>query len=72
MDFLRLYLGEVTGLILVLALVFAGAAISARYVSDRRKVIVGRNLCVALALAGFAASMAASLVVNQAPKAQID
>jgi threonine/homoserine/homoserine lactone efflux protein len=71
MDFLRLYLGEITSVLLVVALLFLAAAIVARYVTNRRLVNVVRNICLALTLAGFAASLAMSVMVNQTPKGHV-
>ena len=72
MDFLRMYLGEVTSVLLVLALLFTVATVAARYVANRTLVITVRNLCIAAILAAFAASIVASLVVNQTAQARID
>ena len=72
MDFLRLYLGEITSMLLVVSLLFVGAAIASRYVANRRLVTVFRNICLAAIMAGFAASLAVSIVVNQTPKGRID
>jgi len=72
MDFLRLYLGEITSVLLVVALLFIAAAIASRYVGNRRLVTVVRNICLAVTMAVFAASLAMSVIVNQTPKGQID
>jgi hypothetical protein len=72
MDFLRLYLGEITSVVLVLILLFVGAAVAARYVSNRRLITMVRNICVAATVAAFAASLVFSLTVNQTPKGRID
>jgi hypothetical protein len=72
MDFLRMYLGEITSVLLVLGLLFATATVATRYVGNRRLVTGFRNLCIAAIVAVFAASIIASLAVNQVPKARID
>ena len=72
MDFLRMYLGEITSVLLVLVLLFATATVASRCVANRRLVTVVRNLCIAAIVAVFTASIIASLAVNQMPKAHID
>ena len=72
MDFLRLYLGEIASVLLVIMLLFVAAAVASRYVTNRRLVTLVRNICLAATLAGFAASLAMSVMVNQTPKGRID
>ena len=72
MDFLRLYLGEITSVLLVVALLFVGTAVASRYVTNRRLVTVVRNICMAITVAIFAASLTMSFIVNQTPKGRID
>ena len=72
MDFLRLYLGEITSLVLVLALFFIGAAIASRYVANQRLVRTVRNICVAVAVGAFATSLVYSITSNQIPRARVD
>jgi len=73
MDFLRLYLGEITGLALVLLTLFAASAIAMRYFPNRGKAIgVIRNICVALTMAGFALSLTSSLALNEPPRGRVD
>jgi hypothetical protein len=72
MDFLRLYLGEITGVALVLVVIFVGAGVASRYVSNRKLVETIRNICAAATVAAFAASLVLSLVVNQIPKGRVD
>jgi len=72
MDFLRLYLGELTGLVLVIGLYFVAAAIASRYVANRRMVRNIRNICVAVTVAAFVASLIPSITVNQASKGRVD
>jgi len=72
MDFLRLYLGEITGLALVLIVLFVAAAIAPRYIPDRRKIRLIRNACVAVAVAAFALSLIPSIMVNRTPRGQVD
>ena len=71
MNFLRLYLGEITGLALVLMMLFVAAKVAARYFSDKRKVQIVRNICFAVAIGAFAASWVASIAVNQTPRGRI-
>jgi hypothetical protein len=72
MEITRLYLGEVTGLALVLILLFVGAAVASRYFPNRRAIATIRNIAIALVVGAFAASMTYSFVVNQIPRGQID
>ena len=72
MEFLRLYLGEITGLVLVVVVVFVAGAVAPRYFPDRRKVRLIRNACVAAALVAFVLSLVPSITVNQTPRGQID
>ena len=73
MDFLRLYLGEMTGLGLVLLTLLVASTIATRYFPDRRTAIrVMRNLCIAAAVAVFVVPLIPSLTLNQAPRGRID
>jgi hypothetical protein len=72
MDFLRLYLGEITGLVLVSLTLFVAAAIASRYFPNRTMIRVIRNLCIAAAVAAFAFSLIPSLAVNQTPRGRVD
>ena len=72
MDFLRLYLGETTSVLLVVVLIFVAAAVASRYVTNRRSVTVVRNICLAVTLGALAASLAKSLMVNETPKGRIN
>ena len=72
MEFLRLYLGELTGLALVLLAFLAAAAIALRYFPNRTMIRTIRNACIAAVIAIFAASLAFSIVVNRVPRGRID
>lgn len=77
MEFLRMYLGELTGVVLVLVLLFVAEAIASHYVAPDRQTVRKmvrrvRNICLAATLAAFLMSLIPSLAVNQAPKARID
>jgi len=72
MDFLRLYLGEITGLVLVLALFFVAAAIASRYVANPRKVRTIRNICVTATIAAFIVSLIPAITVDLAPRGRVD
>ena len=72
MDFLRLVMGEVTSVLLVIVGLFVAAAIASRYLTNRRLVTVIRNICLAVTVAVFAASLAMSVIVNQPPRGRID
>ncbi len=72
MDFLRLYLGEMTGLVLVLLVLFIAAALASRHFPDRRRIRTVRNICIAAVVAAFAASLVFSITVNQTPRGRIN
>jgi hypothetical protein len=72
MDFLRLYLGQITSLALVLLTIFAGAAIAARWFPNLTTIRIIRNVCIAAAVAVFALSVIPSLTLNQTPRGRVD
>jgi hypothetical protein len=73
MDFLRLYLGEITGLALVVLTVFVASAIAIRRFPNRTTAIkITRSICLAAAVGGFAASLVPSLALNQPLRGRID
>jgi len=73
MDFLRLYLGDITGLVLVLLTVFVASAIATRRFPNRRMVIkITRNICLAAVVGGFALSLVSSMALNQPARGRID
>src|SRR5215468_5379418 len=71
MTILRLYLGEIVSLALAIAIVLVAAAVANRYFPNPRIRTI-RNVCISLAIAVFAGSLASSLVVNQTPRGKID
>lgn len=72
MEILRLYLGEITGLVLVLVSIFAAAAGAPRYYTNRTMIRNMRNVLVAVAVAAFVASLTFSITVNQVPRGRVD
>ena len=73
MNFLRLYLSEMTSVGLVLLTLFGASAIAMRYFPSRGKAIsVIRNFCAAATIAGFALSVLSSLALNQTPRGRVD
>lgn len=72
MDLTRLYLGEIASLVLVLILLFAGAAVASRYFPNQRAIPQIRNLSIAVVIAIFVASVTYSLTVNAIPRGRID
>ena len=73
MNFLRLYLAEITGLVLVLLTLLVATTVATRYFPDRRVALKAiRNLGIAATLAGAAFSFMMSLALNQPPRGQID
>ena len=72
MDFLRLYLGEIAGLVLALMMFFIAAAIASRYGVSPRLARTIRNLCIAATFGAFAISWTYSLTLNRAPRGRID
>ena len=69
MNFLRLYLGEMTSVVLVAFGLFVASAVAIRYFPDRRMILsVIRNLSIAAAAAALAISLIPSLVLNQPPR----
>lgn len=69
---MRLYLGEITSLVLAIVLCFLAAAVAGRYFMNRRLIRTLRNASIALIVGAFAASMVYSLAVNQTPRGRID
>ena len=73
---MRLYLGEITGLVLVLLTTFVAAGVASRFFPNRpprlRMIRTIRNLFIAVIVAVFAASLTYSITVNQTPRGQID
>lgn len=73
MDFLRMYLGEMTGIGLIVLTLFAASAIAMGYFAGQRMIIrIIRNVCVGLTLALFTLSLMRSLALNQPPRGRID
>ena len=72
MEFLRMYLGEMTGLVLVLLVLFIAAALASHHFPDRRRIRTVRNICIAAVVAAFAATLVFSLIVNQTPRGRIN
>lgn len=72
MEFLRLYLGEFTGLVLVLIVLFLAASAAARYFPNKRRVRLVRNIGIAAVMGAFAASWVASITVNQVPRGRVN
>jgi hypothetical protein len=72
MQILRLYLGEITSLVLLLVFFFVAAAVASRYFPNRRTIRIVRNLCIAVTVGAFATSFIASVTVNQIPRGRID
>ena len=73
MDFLRLYLGEMTSVVLVAFVLFVASAVATRYFPDRRMILsIIRDLSIAAAAAALAMSLIPSLLLNQPPRGPVD
>ena len=74
MAFLRLYLGDLTGLFSVIFVAFVVAAMALRFVpeNDRLHVRTFRNWALALIIIIFVIGIAQSLVVNTTPRGKVD
>ncbi len=72
MDFLRLYLGELTGLVISLVVCAILAAIAAKAYPEEKLVRQVRNWLLIGLVATFVISIIPSLVLNKTPRGTVD